>query len=312
MRRRRSASKAVSAFLALSAFMASPALAADVTPPGTASQIAQFVSASTKQSVLSSDQLSRLTASAADIVDYRDVHGTSGCSTVTSCVLGDPSAPQTVVLFGDSHALMWAPALDLLGKAHSFKVVLLWLGRCPVASVKVYAPKYSFPKLCDGFRSLELQRIVSLKPALIVLAELTAGVAKPGGGTYTNAKAWSSALQTSLTVLKQAKAPLAILEDGPTFKVSVPECLSQFPRAIQHCAQSQNGAPTSMYLAERSAAAVAGITSVPTRKWLCAQTCSPVIGPFLPYQDTNHLTSTFVRYLSTVLGAALLPLFQSP
>ncbi|MEI6701516.1 MAG: SGNH hydrolase domain-containing protein, partial [Actinomycetota bacterium] len=298
--------------LVLSMLPASPALSAEVTPPGTASQIAQLVSASTNQTALSSEQLGRVAASASDIVDYRDAHGMSGCSTITSCVLGDPSASQTVVLFGDSHALMWAPPLDLLGKAHSFKVVLLWLGRCPVAAVKVFAPKYSFPKLCDAFRSVELQRIISLKPSLVVLAELTAGVAKPGGGTYTSQKAWSSALLTSLTVLKQAKAPLVILEDGPTFKTSVPVCLSRHPRSVQSCAQSQTGEPASLYLAERQAAALAGVTSVPTRRWLCAQSCSPVIGSFLPYQDTNHLTATYARFLTNVLGATLLPRITSP
>ncbi len=307
---KRAFSTALPAFLALTVLSAGPSLAADVATPGTASQISALVSASTKQTVLSGDQLSRVVASAADLVEYHDAHGMSGCSTVTSCVLGDPSANQTVVLFGDSHALMWAPPLDALGKAHSFKVVLLWLGRCPVASLRVFAPKYSFPKLCDAFRSVELQRIVALKPALIVLAELTSGVAKPGGGTYTSAKEWSSALVTSLTTLKQAKAPLVILEDGPTFKLSVPVCLSQHPRAVQRCAQRQNGSP--LYLAERSAAALTGVTSVPTRKWLCAATCSPVIGSFLPYQDTNHLTATYSRFLTTVLGDALVPLISTP
>ena len=46
--------------------------------------------------------------------------------------------------------------------------------------------------------------------------------------------------------------------------------------------------------------------------WLCTKTlCSPVIGDYLPYSDSQHVAVPYSRYLTTVLAAALAPLVSA-
>ena len=58
-----------------------------------------------------------------------------GCGGVNSCVFGDATSKTTVVLFGDSHAYMWLPALVAFADQAWLRLVLVWLAGCPAAWV---------------------------------------------------------------------------------------------------------------------------------------------------------------------------------
>ena len=51
--------------------------------------------------------------------------------TVPACIWGDRAGSRTLVLLGDSHARMWLPAFDAIGKRLHWKVVLLAKSSCP-------------------------------------------------------------------------------------------------------------------------------------------------------------------------------------
>ena len=67
--------------------------------------------------------------------------GHTGChvgfldATPTDCVFGDVTANATVVLFGDSHAAQWFPAMDRLGKERHWKLVSMTKSACPAAAI---------------------------------------------------------------------------------------------------------------------------------------------------------------------------------
>jgi hypothetical protein len=63
--------------------------------------------------------------------------GGPGFSSVAHvCSLGDLEAPKTVVVYGDSFSLEWAPAFNSLGIKDHFKVLLFSRIGCPFAVVK--------------------------------------------------------------------------------------------------------------------------------------------------------------------------------
>ncbi len=49
---------------------------------------------------------------------------------VPSCVFGDPNGTHTVVLYGDSHALMWFKAMNEIATAAHWRLVILGKGYC--------------------------------------------------------------------------------------------------------------------------------------------------------------------------------------
>jgi peptidoglycan/LPS O-acetylase OafA/YrhL len=56
------------------------------------------------------------------------------------CVIGDEKATTTVVLYGDSHAAMWLPALELIASERHWRIVPVIKVACPPFDVSVWRP----------------------------------------------------------------------------------------------------------------------------------------------------------------------------
>ena len=56
-----------------------------------------------------------------------------------ACVYGDPSSQTTVVLFGNSHAMQWFPALEELAKQRDWRLLGFSKSACPAAEIYVYS-----------------------------------------------------------------------------------------------------------------------------------------------------------------------------
>ena len=55
----------------------------------------------------------------------------------TPCVFGDTARARTLVVFGDSHAMQWMPALDSIAKATGYRLLGFYKIVCPVPDVPV-------------------------------------------------------------------------------------------------------------------------------------------------------------------------------
>ena len=103
-------------------------------------------------------------------VIYRD-----GChqdwlgTDVPACTYGDTSADRTMVLYGDSHAAMWFPALEQIATQQHWKLVDLTKNACSVADATLWSTtlKRSYSE-CDQWRTKALARIKAESPALVV------------------------------------------------------------------------------------------------------------------------------------------------
>jgi len=93
---------------------------------------------------------------------------------VPECVYGNPSSKTTVVLFGDSHAMQWFPALNEIAKERDWRLVGLTKAACPPAEVHIYnASLRRAYRECAEWREQMLERIVQEeKPNLIVTSSL--------------------------------------------------------------------------------------------------------------------------------------------
>jgi peptidoglycan/LPS O-acetylase OafA/YrhL len=93
---------------------------------------------------------------------------------VPECVYGNPSSKTTVVLFGDSHAMQWFPALNEFAKERNWRLVGLTKAACPPAEVHIYnASLRRAYRECDEWRERMLERIVhDENPSLIVTSSL--------------------------------------------------------------------------------------------------------------------------------------------
>ena len=77
-----------------------------------------------------------------------------------NCLYGDPHGDRTLILFGDSHAMQYFPALEELAEAHDWRLIALTKAECPPGEVEgpqqVDDREYS---QCDDWRKNSLERI---------------------------------------------------------------------------------------------------------------------------------------------------------
>lgn len=294
--------------------VASSALGAAKLPkPGTAAEVTKLVAASSSIQRLPRNLVPPLSQVSSD--SPGTYYGVAGrhCDGVTKCVFANTKAKRTIVLFGDSHAQMWLPALVPVAQSAGYRLSLVWMSGCPAATVSVWDPTtHSVYAACNSWRSAMIAQIHKLGPTLVLLGSRTSDMPGPGNKPTTDA-AWKTGLERTIHQLKTPTTRVAVIGDISVFSpIPIPQCLSAYPKAIQQCSvKNPNGKTRQHFAAEMAAASAEGVTYVNTQKWLCTTTCSPVIGTMAAYFDTFHVSSTYAEYLSGVWATALKTLLKT-
>src|ERR1019366_4977412 len=183
---------------------------APMPAPGRPDRVAALVAGSHDIDQLPSNLLPALSqASGADAPAYYPITE-SGCTGVSKCAFGDLASHRTVVLFGDSHALMWLPALVPVARSQHFRLVLIWKAACPAADVAVWDSKTNTVfAACNKFRWASILAIRALGPALVLLASRTSRVLGPHKGPISD-DVWRAGLERTIGLLSIHKTRVAI------------------------------------------------------------------------------------------------------
>jgi peptidoglycan/LPS O-acetylase OafA/YrhL len=231
-----------------------------------------------------------------------------------TCLFGNLNSPTTIALFGDSHALAWFPAMDGFAQKEGWRLLSLTMSTCSPAMIPIWVPNWNRVSWeCNDWRNHAIAQLVAAHPALIVIAG-TRGFATTdsSGTTVLNGAArtatWQAGIQRTLAQLEPAAKRVVVLADTPLSRLDPPECLSQHANSVLSCAtpvdQATNPAWT---VIEAEAAARDGAGFVDPGRWVCPTSpCPVVLGNFLIYRDSGHLTATFAQALADQLGGALL------
>jgi hypothetical protein len=217
-----------------------------------------------------------------------------------------PASRTTVVLFGDSHALQWFPALDGAAKGRRWRLVALTKATCPPVALSFWSPALGRPyRECDQWRASMLQRIRAERPSVVVL-----GAARHYGDVYhfeMYGPAWISGLARTVRQVRATGASVVVLGPTPKPTVDVPDCLSGHLRDAVACTSPRAKAVNDSGLrAERRAVLRAGGGYLDVTPWLCTRsTCAVVVGNLLAYRDDNHLSTTYTTWVSPVIGSVL-------
>lgn len=269
--------------------------------PGTAAQVRALVGESVRIESLSAAVASQLPDAMSD--NASTVYGINdSCTTATSCVYGDPNGSRSVVLYGDSHARMWLGAIIPLAERQHVKLIVIGHDSCPVVTLDFRSS--IFPG-CNSFRAAAIETINRIRPMAVLLADRTTS---PG---ITSAQ-WQAGMTATLSALRASGARIAVIGDIQVFNVSLPQCLASYPTHVQSCSvQNPNPLFPGMERAEQAAARAAKVAYIDPTPWLCTSTaCSPVIGSYIAYWNSQHVSVAYSRYLSGVMGAALTSTFQ--
>lgn len=87
----------------------------------------------------------------------------------TNCIYGVKTAKQSVVLFGDSHAAQWFPAVERWAMRRKYKVVVMTKSSCPAFALPLKDNGAFKAEICNQFRVNALIEISKINPELVIM-----------------------------------------------------------------------------------------------------------------------------------------------
>ncbi|MDQ2701116.1 MAG: acyltransferase [Actinomycetota bacterium] len=219
------------------------------------------------------------------------------------CSYGPSRPSKKVVLFGDSHALQYFPAMLKISEKRNWKLVGLARGNCLVADVP-------YRERCDKWRKNVLERIEQVeKPDLVVLSSSTLDRfrVKSGGRELSRNESQPKLVEGLTRVLKRFRktgAKVVVIRDQARAPFIPHECVADNLKELKKCFFSPSRREEWSF--DRDAAKLAGVKLIDPMPVLCRNdTCPSVIGDVIVYRDTYHLTATFARTLAPWLEKQL-------
>jgi SGNH domain (fused to AT3 domains) len=235
------------------------------------------------------------------------------------CVYGDATSNTTVVLFGDSHAAYWFPAVDLISREQHWRLVDLTKDGCPAAEVNIAAwfrHGGPYPE-CTDWRRSAMAQIAALHPALVILSEaryLEVPEARPLAGVPAgHGSAWLDGLAAIFGFLNRSAAHVVFISDVPTPAESPPRCVSRHVSNVRACDTRLSAAIRlpDVKSAEHELAGREHVAWVDPTAWFCASTtCPAIVGNLLVYRDVAHMEPAWSRFISPVLTNDIVPIMQ--
>jgi peptidoglycan/LPS O-acetylase OafA/YrhL len=226
-------------------------------------------------------------------------------STVESpeCVYGDPDSDTTVVLFGDSHALQYAPALTPIAEEKGWRLVVLTRGNCTPADVDIGS-------YCNEWRDNTIQRILDEDPDMIVMATSTTGeldmTTEDGEELVApdSVPFHEEGMIRTIEELKPTGATMVMMGDQVQAPFLPDQCVGENLDNLRECAFPNEPRP-GRYFDKRAAEATDIELISPVSRLCTDELCPSVIGNVLVYRDTYHMSATYAETLAPWLGRKL-------
>jgi peptidoglycan/LPS O-acetylase OafA/YrhL len=218
-------------------------------------------------------------------------HSNYGETESGECTYGDLNSSTTIVLYGDSHAGQWFPALLELANERGFKLVSLTKSACPSVDVP-RADQGAYKNIhCETWRDKSVARIKQIRPAAVILSSYEHFT--PPRGYPDENKWWRDGQKRLLNSLRGSSDHLIYISDTPRPLRDIPNCLAS--RDVKSCNTT-----------ERTAVKIIrGFEIVDPGPWLCTKYCPAIQDGYVVYRDASHISVAAALALKPQLEAAL-------
>ena len=218
-------------------------------------------------------------------------HSNYGETESGECTYGDLNSATTIVLYGDSHAAQWFPALEQLANEKGFKLVSLTKSACPSVDVP-RADQGAYKNIhCEKWRENSVQRIKGIKPAAVILSSYQ-HFSPPSRFSDVD-KWWTDGQKRLLSSLIGSSDHLIYISDTPRPKRDIPNCLAS--RDVKSCNTTER-TPVKV---------IRGFEIIDPAPWLCTSICPAIQDGYVVYRDASHISVAAALALKPQLEAAL-------
>ena len=218
-------------------------------------------------------------------------HSNYGETESGECTYGDLNSATTIVLYGDSHAAQWFPALEQLANEKGFKLVSLTKSACPSVDVP-RADQGAYKNIhCEKWRENSVQRIKEIKPAAVILSSYQ-HFSPPGRFSDVD-KWWTDGQKRLLSSLSGSSEHLIYISDTPRPMRDIPNCLAS--RDVKSCNTTER-TPVKI---------IRGFDIIDPAPWLCTSICPAIQDGYVVYRDASHISVAAALALKPQFEAAL-------
>ena len=218
-------------------------------------------------------------------------HITHGQSKSPTCLYGDKSSEKSLVLFGDSHAAQWFPALEKFAEKNGYQLFSYTKSACPAANVKLPDNGGFKDAECKKWRKSIVERIKLISPDAVVMSGFQHFT--PPSDVTDPQNWWKQGLSKLHNELSDVDTLQIYIGDTPIPQVNVPECLST--KSISACSHVRK---SPLWI-------TSGFSSIDPTSWLCDKTCPIVIDNTVVYRDRSHISVDMALQLSATFAKAL-------
>ncbi len=238
-------------------------------------------------------------------VDQLHVYGfpSLGCSpsagdprTQTICHMGNTKSTNKVVVFGDSHALMWMPAILAMAQVDAWNVIPLIRKGCEVPTWT--GNGYSFDPAsniapCHAWYSWARQQVQRLRPDVVLISGCCSGA------TGSIATTIRQTYVATAAALRPFARSVIVIEDEEQIKAQPVDCLLAAGATLRSCMTVQTSADVAFNNGLAQLAKAKQFGFLKTRGWFCYQNqCPMVVGTTVAYADTGHITVEYAQRLA--------------
>ena len=207
------------------------------------------------------------------------------------CEYADKKSQKTMVLYGDSHAAQWFPALIEIASRSGYKLISLTKSACPaVDTVRLDQGGFKMSR-CKQWRINSIKRIQDINPDVLIMSSFQYFAQPP---RFTDReKWWNDGQRKLLTEVKNVSPHLIYLTDTPHPLRDIPACLANY--SISKCNTTQRSENLS----------ISGFNIINPNSWLCSRVCPAVKDGVVAYRDASHISVDIAIALIPRLTQAL-------
>jgi peptidoglycan/LPS O-acetylase OafA/YrhL len=208
------------------------------------------------------------------------------------CTYGDTQSKTTIVLYGDSHAGQWFPALEKLANELGFKLVSLTKSACPaVDSLRADEGAFKMAR-CTKWRENSIKRIAEIHPLAVITSSFQ--YFAPADNKIPRDQWWRDGQSKLLRNLQPLTDHVIYISDTPKPLQNIPNCLAAGDS--RSCDTTQKS----------PVLVIPGFESIDPTPWLCARYCPAIIDGTVAYRDASHISVAMSRKLLPNIEKALL------
>ena len=192
------------------------------------------------------------------------------------CEYADTKSDKTMVLYGDSHAAQWFPALVEIASRSGYRLISLTKSACPsVDTVRLDQGGFKMSR-CKQWRINTIKRIQEINPDVLIMSSFQYFAQPPR--IADREKWWNDGQRKLLTEVKNISPHLIYITDTPHPLRDIPACLANY--SISKCNTTQRSEDLS----------ISGFNVINPNSWLCSRVCPAVKDGVVAYRDASHIS----------------------